>query len=293
MEPHLVILAGGMSSRMRRAPARPESLDPGLLREADLKPKAMIGVGSGGRPFLDYLLLNAAAAGYRDVVLVVGESDVAMRSYYTPATVEGLSGGLRVSFAEQPIPNGRSKPLGTADALQRGLRSRPDWVGSRFTVCNSDNLYSREALHELLMCTHPAALIDYDRDALKFERERIEQFAVLRTDGDGFLVSIIEKPSPEEIAALAGPGGRVGVSMNIFRLGYDLILPYLDRVPLHPQRQEIELPVAVGMLAADRPRTVFTIPRAEHVPDLTSRDDIARVQDYLRLEFGAHGEMPS
>jgi glucose-1-phosphate thymidylyltransferase/glucose-1-phosphate adenylyltransferase len=278
---------------MRRAPAQPESVDPGLLREADLKPKSMIGVGSGGRPFLDYLLLNAAAAGYRDVVLVVGESDVAIRSYYTPATVEGLSGALRVSFAEQPIPTGRTKPLGTADALQRGLRSRPEWVGSRFTVCNSDNLYSREALHELLTCTHQAALIDYDRDALKCERERIEQFAVLRTDEDGFLVSLIEKPSPEEIAALAGPGGRVGVSMNIFRLGYDLILPYLDRVPLHPRRQEVELPVAVGMLAADRPRTVFTIPRAEHVPDLTSRDDIARVQAYLRLEFGAHGEMPS
>lgn len=292
MDPHLVILAGGISSRMRKAPARPEGVDAGLIRDADQKPKSMIGVGTGGRPFLDYLLMNAAAAGYRDVVLVVGQADVSMREHYTAATAEGISGGLRVSFAEQPVPEGRTKPLGTADALRWGLRSRPDWSGSRFTVCNSDNLYSREALQELLVCGYPAALIDYDRNSLQFERERVEQFAVLSKDAEGFLVSIVEKPTPQEVAALAGPDGRVGVSMNIFRLDYDLIVPYLARVPLHPVRKEHELPTAVGMLAAEHPRTVMTIPRAEHVPDLTSRDDLARVQDYLRREFSAPGGTP-
>jgi NDP-sugar pyrophosphorylase family protein len=290
MEPNLVILAGGVSSRMRKAAVRAEGIDPGLIRDADLKPKALIGVGAGGRPFLDYLLMNAAAAGYRDVVLVVGESDVAVRAHYTPATVEGLAPELRVSFAEQPIPPGRAKPLGTADALRRGLLARPDWIGSRFTVCNSDNLYSRGALKDLLDCPHPEALIDYDRKSLQFERERIEQFAVLSKDAEGFLVSIVEKPSPEQIAALAGPDGRVGVSMNIFRLDYDRALPYLARVPLHPARQEHELPTAVAMLAADHPRTVKAIPRAEHVPDLTSRDDLARVQEYLRREVMLPGD---
>jgi NDP-sugar pyrophosphorylase family protein len=293
MDPNLVILAGGVSSRMRRAAALPDGIDPGLIREADQKPKSMIGVGTGGRPFLDYLLMNAAAAGYRDVVLVVGQADVAMRAHYTVATVEGLSKGLRVSFAEQPIPEGRTKPLGTADALRWGLRSRPDWSGSRVTVCNSDNLYSREALQELLVSEYPAALIDYDRKSLQFERERIEQFAVLSKDAEGFLVSIIEKPSPEEIRALTGPDGRVGVSMNIWRLDYDLIMPYLARVPLHPVRKEYELPTAVGMLAAEHPRTVMTIPRAEHVPDLTSRDDLAAVREYLHRAFGAPGAASS
>jgi glucose-1-phosphate adenylyltransferase len=293
MDPNLVILAGGVSSRMRRGTVRSDAIDPALIREADQKPKSMIGVGTGGRPFLDYLLMNAAAAGYRDVVLVVGQSDVAMRAHYTTATVEGLSKGLHVSFAEQPIPEGRTKPLGTADALRWALRSRPDWSGSRFTVCNSDNLYSREALQELLVSEYPGALIDYDRKSLQFERERIEQFAVLSKDAEGFLVSIVEKPSPDEVKALTGPDGRVGVSMNIWRLDYDLIMPYLARVPLHPVRKEYELPTAVGMLAAEHPRTVMTIPRAEHVPDLTSRDDLEAVREYLHREFVAPGREPS
>jgi glucose-1-phosphate thymidylyltransferase/glucose-1-phosphate adenylyltransferase len=141
----------------------------------------------------------------------------------------------------------------------------------------------------MLVSEHRAALIDYDRNSLQFERERVEQFAVLSKDREGFLLSIVEKPSPEEIAALAGPDGRVGVSMNIWRLDYDLVLPYLARVPMHPVRKEYELPTAVGMLAAEHPRTVMTIPRAEHVPDLTSRDDLPHVREYLHREFGTSG----
>jgi glucose-1-phosphate thymidylyltransferase/glucose-1-phosphate adenylyltransferase len=270
---------------MRKAATRPGRIDPALLRDAERVPKSMIGVGEAGRPFLDYLLMNAGAAGYSDVVLVVGASDVSMRGYYTAARAAEFSRGMRVSFAEQPIPPGRTKPPGTADALRCGLASRPDWSGSRFTVCNSDNLYSREALRDMLATPHEAALIDYDRSSLEFERERIEQFAVLSKDADGYLLSIVEKPSQEEIASLAGPDGRVGVSMNIFRLDYDVIMPYLLRVPMHPVRKEYELPTAVALLAADHPRTVMTLPRAEHVPDLTSRDDLSLVQRYLSREF--------
>jgi hypothetical protein len=47
------------------------------------------------------------------------------------------------------------------------------------------------------------------------------------------------------------------------------------------------------MLAAEHPRTVMTIPRAEHVPDLTSRDDLAAVREYLHRAFGAPGAASS
>jgi len=283
VDPNLVILAGGISSRMKR-PAT-ISADPTLLREAERKAKGMIGVGADHRPLMDYLLYNAREAGYRDVVIVVGEYDQTFRDQYGPADRNNSFHGLSISYALQPIPPGRSKPLGTADALLCALRAREDWRGKKFTVCNSDNLYSCRALRLLLEDTHPAALIDYDRDTLQFEQCRIEQFSVIRKNTAGFLAAIVEKPTPAEIAAAADRDGRVGVSMNIFRFAVDRILPLLDRVPLHPVRQEKEIPTAVMMLLGLDPDSVMTIPLSEYVPDLTHQDDIAEVQRYLLAAF--------
>jgi NDP-sugar pyrophosphorylase family protein len=280
----LVVLAAGVSSRMKRSIAAAPA-DAAVADDVLRKPKSMIGVGKGGRPFLDYLLFNARESGYREVVLVVGEDDAAMRTLYGAADRGNSFHGLVISYARQTIPDGRTKPLGTADALRCALESRPDWAGSRFTVCNSDNLYSRRALRMLRELDHPAALIDYDRDALQFERERIQQFAVLEKDLDGYLTRIIEKPTHEELLAAADASGRIGVSMNIFRFSYDRVLPVLRAVPLHPVRQEQELPPAVMILVGQDRRAVFTIPLSEFVPDLTSVHDVARVREYLDREF--------
>ena len=58
MDPNIVILAAGISSRMKRTDPGQESVDPNLAREAQTKTKSMIGLGEGRRPFLDYLLFN-------------------------------------------------------------------------------------------------------------------------------------------------------------------------------------------------------------------------------------------
>lgn len=286
MQPNIVILAGGISSRMRKAAPASVSLDPAWRRDAEEKAKTMIGVGSGSRPFLDYLLYNVSSAGYREAVIVIGENDESIRAYYDAGGSQQFK-NLSISYAVQPIPPGRDKPLGTADALWHGLRARRDWCGQAFTVCNSDNLYSVAALQTLLHDTHGNALIDYDRAALQFAQSRIEQFAVIQKDAEGFLQNIIEKPSAEEIAQAAESDGRIGVSMNIFRLSYDQIFPCVEAAPLHPVRREKELPAAVQMMVAQSPRSVFAIPRAEHVPDLTIPTDIPEVRAYLEKEY--HG----
>ncbi len=285
MEPRLVILAGGISSRMR-TPAR-GFVDPDLLRDAAEKSKSMIALGPGGRPFLDYLLDNAREAGYQEILIVVGERDDSIRAYYERTSLAGK--GLTLGFARQPIPLGRSKPLGTADALLCGLRSRPEWSGGKFTVCNSDNLYSVAALRQMLMAAEPNALVDYDRDALGCEPERVRQFAVLEADQEGYLRVIHEKPDPSLIARIAGAHGRVGVSMNLFRFSYDMILPCLERVPLHELRQEKELPAAVMLLVSREPHAVRVYRRAEPVPDLTSPDDIQKVRDFIRSQDSESG----
>ncbi|MEI7906278.1 MAG: sugar phosphate nucleotidyltransferase [Bacteroidota bacterium] len=279
----LVILAGGISSRMKSSAA--EGIDDRLQKEAAVISKAMIGVGANARPFLDYLLYNAKIAGYRDVVIVVGEKDNSIRDRYGMLERGNVYGGLTISYAVQPVPAGRTKPSGTADALLHALRSRPDWQGGYFTTCNSDNLYSIDSLRRLCDPALRSAMIDYDRNAFRFERSRAEQYAVIRRSAEGFLADLIEKPSPETVAEIEQSEGRVGVSMNVFRLSYDRILPELERIPAHPLRQEKELPTAVKMMAERFPDEVLLIPVSEHVPDLTSRNDIASVQEYLSTHF--------
>jgi glucose-1-phosphate adenylyltransferase len=283
MDSHIIILAGGAASRMKQA--QEVNLDERLSKEVLTKAKAMLPVGRNGRPFLDYLLYNIAQAGYRNVVIVVGEKDRSIKHYYVDEGAALRFDSLAFSFVRQPIPAGRSKPLGTADALLRALRSVPHWSGQRFTVCNSDNLYSSTALRLLLEDDHPNAMIDYDRGALQYPEHRISKFSVIMKDHDGFLTDIIEKPEAIDLERARDAHGRIGVSMNLWRFSYDQILPYLEAIPLHPVREEKELPLAVRMMVAQHPKAVFTIPIAEHVIDLTSPGDIHTVHEYLVSQF--------
>ena len=283
--PNIVILAGGISSRMKRVLPATVDIGPMLLQETQTKSKSMLSVGEGERPFLDYILYNIQEAGYKEVVIVVCEKDFSIRNYYEIRNGAKRFDQLSISYATQAIPSERTKPLGTADALLEALESKPTWRRQSFTVCNSDNLYSIKALKFLLTDGHENAMIDYDRSTLQFEPRRFEQFSVIKKDRDGFLVDIIEKPSFSDIENAKDAKGRIGVSMNVFRFSYDKIFPILESVPLHPIRQEKELPHAVKIMIAKHPRSIFTIPLSEHVIDLTSKEDILKVKEYLKKEF--------
>lgn len=284
-EGRLVILAGGISSRMKKPVNSNVNVEEKLIEDADKKSKSMIGVGNNYRPFLDYLLFNAKKSGYKDIILVVGEMDSSIKEYYGASERNNDFNRINISYAVQPIPKDRNKPLGTADALLWGLKSKPEWKGSKFTVCNSDNLYSQKALMLMLNSPHIAALIDYDRSALEFDISRIERFAVTTKDENGFLIDIIEKPTPEIIERVKSKSGFIGVSMNIFSLSYDVIFPILEKVPYHPERKEKELPEAVKILANEIEESVYAYPLSEHVPDLTSKEDIIQVKQYLEKNY--------
>ncbi len=284
-DPNLMVLAGGISSRMKRSLASRNTLDPKLKNDAELKSKSMIAVGENHRPFLDYLLQNARDVGYNDVLIVISERDTSIRGYYGEKDRGNEFHGLRISYGVQRIPAGRTKPLGTADAVLQGLVIRTDWKGKTFTVCNSDNLYSTKVLKTLLESNYPNAMVDYDCDALGFDAPRIAQFSITQKDREGFLTAIVEKPAKQEIEREKSKSGTIGVSMNIFRLNYDRVLPFVTDVPLHPVRNEKELPMAISTMVQHIPKSMYAYPFAEHVPDLTSIDDVGRVKGYLLKEF--------
>ena len=282
----IAILAAGISSRMKLPANTAGMIEPEVLRQADERAKAMIEVGVEGRPFLDYLLYNCLTAGLTDVVLVIGRSDEVVKSYYGQKERGNEFHGLTIAYAYQDIPFGRTKPLGTADALLQALVSRTDWRGKKFLVCNSDNLYSVQALGLLATCPEAAALIDYDRDGLEFAPARIAQFGITKKNAEGYVEEIVEKPRLEELEGLKDQDGTLRVSMNVFLLSYDIVLPFLESCPLHPVRKEQELVKALSMMARSFPRALKAIPLHEHVPDLTYKDDIPSVRAFLETHYG-------
>lgn len=252
-----VILAGGLGTRMQKADSQ-AVLDGAQTAVADTGMKGLIPIG---RPFLDYVLTALADAGYRRVGLVIGPGHDAIRTYYEEKTKPRR---VAVEFAVQP------KSLGTANAV---LAAEEFAAGDSFLVINSDNYYPAEAL-KALRETDESGLIAFERDALlsgNIPEERIARFAILQVE-DGYLSRIIEKPSPEVLAAQARP---IYVSMNCWR--FDTGIFQACRAIVPSPRGEYEIPDAVEYAVRERGQRFVAIPFSAPVLDLTSREDVPMV----------------
>lgn len=273
----LLILAGGASSRMKKS-LETATLSDNTKSIAQRAHKSLIPLGKTGHPLLHYLLKNAKAAGYEKVYLITSPENDTFKDFLTHNGTDELS----IHFALQYIPKGREKPLGTADALEQAMDQFPELKETIFTICNGDNLYSVNTLSLLRNPRKaPHALISYNRSGLKFPDERISKFAVMATDEAGYLENIIEKPAPEVVEKYRDANGEIGVSMNVFSFDGASIYPYIKACPIHPERQEKELPEAVRMFVKKNPKQFLTFPVSEHLPDLTAADDI---EDFAQLQ---------
>lgn len=276
-----IILAAGASSRMRTSNP-PEEMSEDMVQMSTSRPKALIELDNSNRPVLDFLLSNMSDAGIQKVILVVGEENEAFRSFYGKEDCNNLFREINICYAVQPIPENRLKPLGTADAVLQALDQYPELKDEEFIVCNSDNLYSENAIRSLANSYSPNALIAYDRDALEFSDERISKFALMQLDESNQLVQIVEKPTVDDMPIYKDIKGKYRVSMNIFKFDGSLFYAFLKDCPMHPQRLEKELPTALMNMIESHKGVCNAIPLAEHVPDLTSKEDIQIFRDYLR-----------
>ncbi len=286
MHEAIVILAAGVSSRMKKSQAEGGVSDQ-LADEANQRTKGMIRVGEKGQPLLDYLLWNIRESGYRRVYFVTGADNQLMKEHYGTADSGNDFHGLKISYAIQSIPEGRTKPMGTADAVFQALDQYPELQRESFTVCNSDNLYSVKAFKLLQNIPSPNGWVDYDRDGFDFPPERVRAFAVTLTDSDQYLMDIIEKPGDRDVEKCRNADGTVRVSMNLFKFDGGLFYGYLKNCPVNPVRKEKELPTALLNMVADHPGSTQGTPHSEHVPDLTEKKDILTVQTWLEKEYGA------
>lgn len=273
MTENIIILAGGASSRMKKSVD--QNLSPEKVAQANQLSKGLIELG--GKPFLSYLLDNILQAGFKNVYIITGENSQMFRRAFenNPDFVD-----LNIQFATQYIPEGRQKPYGTADALYHCIEQYPNLKEDTFCVCNSDNLYSLNALKNLKNANSHQAILAYDIDHLKYPKERIARFAVMKFDDDYNLTTIVEKPEPDKIVDYTDAHQKIRVSMNIFLFDGKSFFKYLESCPAHPVRDEKELPTALMNMIEDNIK-VMGIPIAEHVPDLTSKNDIAILENYF------------
>lgn len=281
MTKSLIILAGGASSRMKASSAI--GLSQTSEQEANTVSKALIQVQ--GRPMLDYVLYNAKKAGLTHIYIVISLQGSLFKKYYGNKPSGNSFNGLTISYVTQHIPTDRKKPLGTADAVFQALEKYPHLQNDSFLVCNCDNLYSKEAFLALRKSPAQNAFINYDQDALSFSMERISCFALTKVNAQNYLEDIIEKPRDSELESYRDSNGKFCVSMNIFKFDGGLFYSYLQACKIHPQRKEKELPAALLQMVKEHPESMLGIAFSEHVPDLTSKDDIFIMNDYLTTHF--------
>ena len=277
MTNHLIILAGGASSRMKKPSFSQLSED--LIHQANSRSKALILLNN--RPMLDYLLYNAQQAGFQNIYIVIGKEGGLFKTYYGEERTRNRFHRLSISYVYQRIPEGRVKPFGTADAVCQSLEQYPELQENEFVVCNCDNLYSEKAFNLLRTNKSPNAFINYNRDALEYSQERIARFALTKVDRNNYLQDIIEKPSASETEKYKDQDGKLRVSMNVFKFNGIAFYSFLQSCVIHSERNEKELPTALLDMIRAYPTSVVGIPLSEHVPDLTAKDDILIMNEYL------------
>jgi D-glycero-alpha-D-manno-heptose 1-phosphate guanylyltransferase len=164
-----IILAGGLGTRLRTA--------------VDNLPKPMAPVG--GKPFLEYLLLQLKRGGIGDIVLSVGYKGEMIISYFG----DGSSLGIRISYSEE------NKPLGTGGAIKQSIFHYDD---SQFIVMNGDS-YFNISFADLLQChTGTPGLLTI---GLALVKDRSRYGNVEINDDDGRVTSF-QKEGPRTVGLI-------------------------------------------------------------------------------------------
>ena len=272
----IMILAAGMSSRMKKSNS--DELNKSKIEEANKKSKSLISFGKEGKPFIYFLLDNIIKAGYKNLILVVGKD---YSDFEKNINKYNDTDQLNISFAIQKIPIDRVKPFGTADAVSQAINQFPNLKLESYCVCNSDNLYSVNALKLIRENDFENAVLAYDRDYLEFPPERVTSFSIMTMNSEMNLLNFIEKPTKEQVDQNLDENGKIRVSMNIFKFTGKYSSDFIINCPINPLRNEKELPSAIMNMITSSESFMRAIPIAEHVPDLTSKKDIAILEKII------------
>jgi hypothetical protein len=282
-KPALVILAAGIGSRY------------GGLKQIDP-------VGKNGELIIDYSIYDAVHAGFGKVVFIITR---AIRDDFTEVMGNRMAKYVKTECVYQELdrlppgyslPEGRTKPWGTAQAL---MCAKPA-INGPFAVINADDFYGADAykiLYEWLSTpkaedgkTH-FAMVGYRIENTVSENGSVAR-GVCEADGNGYLSSIAERTLVEKFGSGARfsedkgrtwhdiPAGTL-VSMNFWGLNGGFFeaaernFPrFLDEnLPADPLKCEYLLPSEIGAQLRDGICDVKVLESPGTWHGITYRDD--------------------
>jgi NDP-sugar pyrophosphorylase family protein len=273
----MIVLAGGMGSRFGG-------------------PKQLVPLGPSGETILDYNAHDAAAAGFDRIVVVTRPE---LEAAVAAVIAAGVGRVADTRLALQRIPAGRTKPLGTADAV---VAAAPH-VDGAFGVANADDLYGPGSFQVLLDHLRAApdiaavvgfplddtvpsvgavsrALLDVDdHDEV---RRVIEVHGIERVAGGGW--------RPEEVAGFGPLTPDVRISMNLWGLPSSAMGAFADVVTAFVASGadgEVYLPTEVSALLAAGRLRVTMLRSDERWSGLTNPDDVAAARTHAASRWPA------
>ncbi|MBT6170258.1 MAG: nucleotidyltransferase [Flavobacteriaceae bacterium] len=276
----IIIMAAGASSRMK-ASVDSTILTESQIESANSKSKVLIEFGTESKPFISYSISNMIKSGFNNIYIVTSENAHYFRDNFKDLLKIDLK-KCNVKFSIQYLQTNRSKPLGTADAIFQTMEQYPNLKSQSFCVCNGDNLYSIESLKKIKSTKSKNAFIAYDRDGLKFPKERISSFSIAKLDKENSLIDIIEKPNKLIINKSLDSLGKIRVSMNLFKFHGEDSFSFFKNCPINKKRNEKEIPDVLKQMILKKNKNILGIPVFENVLDLTSKKDIMEIYKYLK-----------
>jgi hypothetical protein len=292
--PTLVLLAAGVGSRY------------GGLKQLD-------SFGPSGETIMEYSIFDALQAGFGKVVFVIRPD---MEQVFRDSLGTKIEKHISVRYVHQRIdalpagrkvPEGRTKPWGTGQALLAAA----DAVSAPFVAANADDFYGRSAYRVIgdFLTSHAEdrlrptyAMVGYRlRDTMS--EEGTVSRGVCRCDADGWLLSIVETTKIEKV----GNDGRVTdengqvrtlpgdtpVSMNFwgFQPGFfdDLRGGFARFLDTHGASQTAEyyLPFAVQESMRERSCRVKVLQSNDSWCGVTHKHDKTPVESMLRRLMSA------
>ena len=287
MSVSLVVMAAGLGSRYG-----------GLKQIAPVDPN--------GHILMDYSIYDALRAGFDRVVCIIKPE---MREDFYEVIGHRLEKHVEVRYAYQrldnlpagySVPEGRTKPWGTAHALL----CAKEQIDAPFAVINADDFYGRDAFAAIaafLREKHGAgehAMVGYRIENTLTENGHVAR-GVCETDENGFLRGVTERThiEPREGGAAFtedgehftfAPAGTI-VSMNLWGFQPGVMeeidrrfAPWLDEtLPVNPLKGAYFLPLIPNALIHEGKGSVRVLSTHEKWYGVTYHDDMPKLQAAL------------